>query len=196
MKILGHPLTWRTTCFIGVGCSAVAFAHTNGAGDFVLFDSLGDPWPIHACYLNRRRQAGSRWTIDFDVEVPKPKKVWKSANDIRRANAMSFLSSPLFHVVGYLQEHHMKKRDDWIAKAGNLGSRVIWKVLNKFPDQFTIVTGDPNAGLQSFTAFADLSKLKPRKKDMLRATLRAVTVIGPKDRPVVFVADNVSVLRW
>jgi hypothetical protein len=45
MKRLGHPLTWRTSCFIGVennGCGAPTFAHTNGGGDFVLFDSLGE----------------------------------------------------------------------------------------------------------------------------------------------------------
>lgn len=198
MKILGHPLTWRTSCFIGVGntgCGAPTFAHTNGGGDFVLFDSLGDPWPIHACYLDRERLAGKRWRIEFELEIPKPKKAWKSDSDIQRVEAVSDLSGPL-HVIGYVQEYHLKKRDEWIKKVGEIGSRLIWKVLNNYPDQLTIVAGDPDAGLQSFTAFGDLRKLRIKKKDMIRASLRAVTVLPATSRQTVFVADGISVWRW
>src|SRR5439155_1958626 len=53
MQVLGYPRTWPTTCFITPGCNADVFGHTNGFGDFVLFDDLGPPWPIHDCYLNR-----------------------------------------------------------------------------------------------------------------------------------------------
>ena len=41
MKSLGYSSTWATTCFINGGCGAKVFAHTNGRGDFVLFDELG-----------------------------------------------------------------------------------------------------------------------------------------------------------
>jgi len=73
MKKLGYRATWLTTCFIGGGCNAVVFAHTNGCGDFVLFDDLGHPWPIHECYANRKRSSAplkrSRYIIDYsDVE--------------------------------------------------------------------------------------------------------------------------------
>lgn len=50
MKKLGYKLTWPTTCF---GCPEQVWAHTNGDGDFVLLDSLGWPWHIHRCYLER-----------------------------------------------------------------------------------------------------------------------------------------------
>lgn len=53
MEALGHSLTWNTTCFIGDGCGATVFGHTNGYGDFVLFDELMPPWPVHDCYLRR-----------------------------------------------------------------------------------------------------------------------------------------------
>ena len=53
MEVLGYPLTYLTTCFISGGCGDDVWAHTNGYRDFVLFDDLGQPWPIHECYLNR-----------------------------------------------------------------------------------------------------------------------------------------------
>ncbi len=54
MKILGYSLTWRTHRFLRGGCRQTGlFGHTNGDGDFVLFDSLGWPWPIHECYVRR-----------------------------------------------------------------------------------------------------------------------------------------------
>ena len=54
MKVLGYSLTWRTHCFLDEGCDQTGlFAHTNGDGDFVLFDSLGWPWPVHECYARR-----------------------------------------------------------------------------------------------------------------------------------------------
>lgn len=53
MKPLGYPLTWRTPCFITPDCGKMVYAHTNGAGDFVLFDDLTYPWNIHSCYKTR-----------------------------------------------------------------------------------------------------------------------------------------------
>jgi len=53
MKLLGYRLTWPTNCFLG--CGQPVWAHTEGNGDYVLFDSLGVPWGnrIHSCYLSR-----------------------------------------------------------------------------------------------------------------------------------------------
>jgi hypothetical protein len=53
VKVLGYPSTWPTQCFLANGCGAKVFAHTNGDGDFVLFDELGPSWPVHDCYTNR-----------------------------------------------------------------------------------------------------------------------------------------------
>jgi len=61
MKEIGYPLTWTTHCFLLNGCGAKVFAHTNGGGDFVLFDELGPPWPVRECYLHRIRKS---WALD------------------------------------------------------------------------------------------------------------------------------------
>src|SRR5579871_2538363 len=53
MIALGYPRTWRTRCFLPGGCGLEVFAHTSGNGDFVLFDKLGSPWPVHFCYEHR-----------------------------------------------------------------------------------------------------------------------------------------------
>jgi len=199
MKALRHPLTWRTTCFIGegnVGCGAETFAHTNGDGDFVLFDSLGPPWPIHSCYLNRNIRFDADWRKGFDIELKKPKKAWRNSSDIQRVNPLSRSSKEVFYIVGYLQERHLAKRDEWLRKVSGLGEHVLLKALGRYPDQLTIVAGDPDAGLQSFTAFGDIKKLHLREKDMVRATLRAVPFIAIKNKDAVFVADDIAVLRW
>lgn len=46
-------------------CGAAVYYHTNGYGDSVLFDSLGQPWQVHSCWTAhwqaeklRRRSAG------------------------------------------------------------------------------------------------------------------------------------------
>jgi hypothetical protein len=89
MKKLGYPLTWETHCFIDGGCNAAVIAHTNGSGDFVLFDQLGHPWPVHDCYLNRSRHwwfeeraekaAAARRQAEFD-------KIERRVRDARLRN--------------------------------------------------------------------------------------------------------------
>jgi hypothetical protein len=37
-------------------CGDEVFFHTNGNGDFVMFDSLGTPWEIHASWQAHREQ--------------------------------------------------------------------------------------------------------------------------------------------
>ncbi|MDD9883006.1 MAG: hypothetical protein OXU62_00480 [Gammaproteobacteria bacterium] len=76
MKKLNHKATWVTKCFIDSGCNEEVYAHTNGYGNFVLFDDLGYPWPIHECYTKRKRSSvslnRSRYKIDYgDVESSK-----------------------------------------------------------------------------------------------------------------------------
>ena len=48
----GEPFTYPSKCW---ECEKEVYAHSNGFGDFVLFDApLGPPWPRHLCYLLRR----------------------------------------------------------------------------------------------------------------------------------------------
>lgn len=47
------PLTYPTKCRF---CQKNIFFHTNGNGDFVLFDRLGLPWEIHGCWKELRNE--------------------------------------------------------------------------------------------------------------------------------------------
>jgi hypothetical protein len=53
-----HSVTYRTKCW---WCQEQVFFHTNGFGDCVLFDRLGWPWEVHACwaeYAAAQRSSG------------------------------------------------------------------------------------------------------------------------------------------
>ena len=56
INTLGHPLTYHTTCW---WCGGGVFFHTNGNGDSVLFDELGWPWMVHACWEQYRTEQRS-----------------------------------------------------------------------------------------------------------------------------------------
>ena len=53
LQELGHPLTYRLECW---WCGDTAFLHTNGAGSFALFETLGWPWPAHSCWHAHRAE--------------------------------------------------------------------------------------------------------------------------------------------
>lgn len=72
MRRLGYPLTYPTKCFINGGCAKPVFAHTNGHGDFVLFDELAWPWPIHECYFYRTPNDGG----------PSPASSWEQVRPV------------------------------------------------------------------------------------------------------------------
>lgn len=88
MDALGYSLTWRTRCFIAGGCGQEGlFAHTNGYGDFVLFDALGPPWPIHECYSRRFELANQANVLEIrgsrllDVSGH-PKQSWEVVTSV------------------------------------------------------------------------------------------------------------------
>ncbi|MFK0735578.1 MAG: hypothetical protein ACIWVG_31340 [Gloeotrichia echinulata HAB0833] len=45
----GEPKTYQARCW---WCGEFVFHHTNGYGDYVMFDSLGYPWKIHKCWVH------------------------------------------------------------------------------------------------------------------------------------------------
>lgn len=134
MKKLDYPLTWVTHCFLDNGCGAKVFAHTNGGGDFVLFDELGPPWPVHECYTNRIRTSWASETrfdpqrqssLDgilerlrargivpeiptADVDEVATKKYEEEipvrTRDIEPVTALDYLKSGQFELVGYVQD--------------------------------------------------------------------------------------------
>lgn len=46
-------------------CLAAVYFHTNGHGDFVVFDELEPPWPKHPCY-----ELGSDASVQAPVAIP------------------------------------------------------------------------------------------------------------------------------
>jgi hypothetical protein len=51
--LAGDPITVPTTCW---WCGAAVFFHRAYAGGCVLFDELGPPWPVHACWEQHRSE--------------------------------------------------------------------------------------------------------------------------------------------
>ncbi|HWA93177.1 MAG TPA: hypothetical protein VG844_01150 [Terracidiphilus sp.] len=193
MKALGYSLTWKTNCFLGpnnVGCGELTFAHTNGFGDFVLFDSLGYPWPIHSCYANRGDTQNDVWSLLDERVLPKPKKTWSSGSDIKRVDPKSYLSSKPIPIVGYLQDYYSGKRDELLGRTEGLEARIIERALGNFPDQLTIVVSDAGFNPLSYTVFSDLNSIKPQKKDTYCATVKAISL----GRKAIFVAENLVLI--
>lgn len=53
-------------------CKKHVYFHTNGYGDTVLFDALGHPWQVHACWtdhVNERREQARRFLAEVTSEA-------------------------------------------------------------------------------------------------------------------------------
>jgi len=98
MKELGYKATWVTKCFIDGGCNAEVFAHTNGYGDFVLFDDLGYPWPIHECYAKRRRSAVSSKRSLYNIDYSNVEEIVVHPVDPNRRNASYDVIGTITHI--------------------------------------------------------------------------------------------------
>lgn len=100
---LNIPLTFSTTCW---WCGADVFFHTNGYGDAVLFDSLGWPWEIHACWEDHQaQQKGSLFTLEKILDEKKydgrfykhiGKEILPPANNLNK----------LVTISGYIADNH------------------------------------------------------------------------------------------
>lgn len=203
MQVLGYPATWKTTCFINGGCGASVFAHTNGYGDFSLFDALGYPWQIHDCYLNRFlvRSAGSGGGLEVRTDRREEYRAVKvnqvpvgrptAAREIEKVDPQSMLAVGEFPVVGVVQDYLERQADRISKAAGGLGLQSLEKALGKKRSQITIVTSE----LKSYTAFADLSDVLIARRSSILATVRAIPVLGMPGRDCVFVASHIVLIR-
>jgi hypothetical protein len=202
MKALGYPLTWPTTCFITAGCSAPVFGHTNGFGDFVLFDELGPPWPIHDCYLNRfaitaSSGLGFRTLMISDTsgyEVPPISAVSLRPRDfknIQRVSPEEVSGKGEINLAGYVQDYVERRVDKLAASLGALGQQLMMNALGRARSQITIVTGE----LKSYTVFADLSEIVVRPKDLVMARIRSIPLIGIPGHRAVLVATDLLLTR-
>lgn len=196
MQCLGYPATWPTSCFISGGCGEGVFAHTNGFGDFVLFDELGPPWPVHECYANRfLLSASGRLIVREDrraeyrgvalSEVPARPRTAQPT--ITKIDATEHIGKKHFLAIGYVQDYVERRLDSLLTKTGLLGRQIIERAFGNRKSQLTLVTTD----LKSYTVFADLSRTVVQRKDIICARLTAVPVLGLSGVAAVFLADEV-----
>jgi|ERR1700730_1457975 len=203
MQLLGYSRAWKTLCFINGGCGVEVFAHTNGFGDFVLFDRLGWPWPIHDCYLERFcRQIGAS-TNSYEIRTDAIAEyrradekvplviIRKTTRDIRRVVAGDHLNEPEKIVFGYVQDYIENHAERLFKGVGTLGHQHLRATLGNNRSQLTIVTSE----FESFTAYADLRNVIVRKKDMVAAQLKAVKVLGVAGSDAIYICDEVLLVR-
>lgn len=203
MQVLGYARTWTTFCFINGGCGEQVFAHTNGYGDFVLFDSLGWPWPIHDCYLDRFCQSSGASANSYviradaiaeyrraDEKIPHVASR-RTTRDIRRMVAGDHLKEPEKIVFGYVQDYIENHAERLFRGVGTLGHKHLQATLANNRSQLTIVTSE----FESYTAYADLRNVVVRKKDMVAARLKAMKVLGIAGTDAIFICDEVLLVR-
>ena len=195
MDVLGYPRTWPTPCFIAGGCGAQVFAHTNGDGDFVLFDTLGPPWPVHGCYENR-------FGLTVLPDSPTPSKIVEEyqecsrklkapptphAKDIVRRKPEEWLHRGTLTVSGCVQDIVENQLAKVLKRCGTAAEQLAMKAVGLRNTQVTVVDKD----LNSYTAFVDLRSIAIVRGTLLSMKLRAVEVIGFRE-PVVFVCDSLD----
>lgn len=203
MQVLGYARTWTTFCFINGGCGEQVFAHTNGYGDFVLFDSLGWPWPIHDCYLDRFCQSSGASANSYviradaiaeyrkaDEKIPQVVSR-RTTRDIRRMIARDHLKEPEKIVFGYVQDYIENHAERLFRGVGTLGHKHLQATLANNRSQITIVTSE----FESYTAYADLRNVVVRKKDMVAARVKAMKVLGIAGTDAIFICDEVLLVR-
>jgi hypothetical protein len=199
MKILNRHRTWPTLCFIDGGCGKEVFAHTNGYGDFVLFDELGWPWPVHRCYLERfclQLRSTTRTYKVMPSAIAEYREAYqkiplairqKTTRDILRMTAEEHVGEPHKLILGYVQVYVENRVETQLREMGTIGQNYLRSALGNNRSQITIVTSD----FESYTAYADLRNVVVRKKDMVAARLRAVRILDTRGAKAIFLCDQI-----
>jgi hypothetical protein len=180
------------------GCGEEVFAHTNGFGNFVLFDRLGWPWLIHDCYLDRFclqiNPSAKSFMIRADsvaeyrrADERIPIIARKVTRDICRIDAKDHLKESEKIVFGYVQDYVENHAERLFRGVGTLGRQHLQTTLRNNRSQLTIVTSE----FESYTAYADLRNVVVSKKDIVSARLKAVKVLGVTGTNSIFICDEV-----
>lgn len=174
MKALGYSVTWPTRCFLG--CDQKVYAHTNGHGDFVLLDSLGWPWPVHACY-----HLGGGGDHD-------PKGIDRGWDEVREADANSFGKKAYAFIgtVTDLKKGALSGSEDFRILSEN-ARKNIRKALGGRTSIVKLVDGSNG---NEFIAFVDISKELIGFRDIVAADIKAVDLLNKR----VFVVTRFQVL--
>lgn len=193
MKELGYAFTWKTHCFISGGCGQVGlFGHTNGSGDFVLFDSLGWPWPVHDCYARR-------YDLDPNSAVVHVRGVraesvpgafarrWES---ITTVSADIEKHSKTFSVIGTIT--HVDKgflgRTPGFRNLGSVPKKAIEETFESCRDFVVVAAGD---GFE-YGCFVDLKRTPVRFRDTVAIKMKAVRLLNQ----AVFISRSVKGFRF
>lgn len=191
MIALGYSLTWPTECFIDGGCGARVFAHTNGEGDFVLFDDLGHPWPIHDCYSTRyavedeeKARFVSTKAAEFGARVPEKQWEFVVRVDPEKTRQKNF------RVVGSVTaiDHGITGRLPAFREARAGTRKVLDQVLEGRNTLLTIVTGEG----EEFEAFWNSKDAEIEFGDVVGANLKVRQLLGTS----IFVVALLKVFKW
>ena len=194
MQRLGYAATWKTHCFISGGCRRVdLWGHTNGDGDFVLFDPpLGWPWPVHDCYVRRFELNPAAAVIyvhgsrDVDVDGPAV-RTW---NSITTVTADLDQHGRAFSIIGAVTNVEPKflSRMPGFRGVSNAQKKEIDRTFESCRDHIVVATGD---GLE-YGCFVDLERTPTKFRDTVAIKLKAVPLLNQ----FVFISRNLKSFRF
>jgi hypothetical protein len=153
------------------------WAHTNGDGDFVLFDELGAPWQVHSCYEelfgtpdSPSLDIGDAKVIGFAGELYKS---WDSVRPVHASTSGGQKRFSLLGTVTHVDKGFVSKSPDFRSLPQDSMTEVR-RVLQGRTSLMTIVTGDG----KEFAAFLDLGHDKVSFRDIVLVDLKAVRLIS------------------
>lgn len=187
MEKIGYPATWVTHCFLDGGCRQQGlFGHTNGFGDFVLFDALGWPWPVHDCYARRFELAGASGSVRF-----------RSTTGVAAYDSYERRADSIFEVAADMQAHRggvdligtvTNVETGFIGKSpqfrtlGTAQRKQVTDALAGRTSHIVVASGDG----KEYGVFVDLRATKLRFKDTVAIRLKPIRLLNQ----VVFVATK------
>ena len=183
MKKLGYPATWGCTCFIDGGCGTGVFAHTNGDGDFVLFDELGHPWPIHECYQKRSIVSGIQQSDNIDYSNI-PKRV--AIIDIKVDQVQADSRNATYNVLGTVTSIKPKALSQ-CEEFRNLSSAEVAKIKKLLAGRSSLMTIE-DVENRKFTMFFDYKKYEINSLDIVSCRIKTKQILNE----FVFVVSSVK----
>jgi len=205
MKVLGHSATWITTCFLNPECQRQVWAHTQGHGDFVLFDDLGWPWPIHDCYLSHVSATDSIRLTPTTIEelsallddlfgeskdIAAPEPVAPATNNIRRVSPEDWLGRGPCRVSGYVQDYVENRAARLTRGLGDLALQSIRRCIGNRRSQLTVI----DAQMNSYTFLVDLGNVVISTGWPISAHLRAIRIPLLPRLSTAFICESLEVL--
>lgn len=189
MEALGYPRTWHTTCFLSGGCGQQVLAHTNGHGDFVLFDDLGWPWPIHSCYQDRfggpargSIDMGHTKIVSYNGQLHKPWDVITPVPATLGGQKRFHLLASITHVDrGFLNK---------VSQFKNLYGEALEeakRIISGRTSLLTLVTGSG----EEFAVLINLKETPCKFGDIVVADVKAVRLLSD----AVFVVNRLRVFH-